>query len=193
MKKSFFIISLLLCISLFCCVFPAKLKLENTCFQYVEISKGTKKAIDDYKKHCNNEYMLTLMYHHNDSDSAIFTLNDGSNVLSFMESPTKYYSVYKGRMILIYNGEEKEFNPTTEDIEHFIHFLSDFDKDKIVKFDWEKKELVRQYKGIGWEYDPPFIKYYVDNNRIIRKYEITDGSMSYPERRYKIDWTFDKN
>ncbi len=116
------------------------MKPANNCFQYIELPQGVKSAIEDYSKHCDNENMLTLMYQWNNLDSIVFTLVGDARISSFMESPTMYFSLHKGRMILVYNGKE-EYNPDAFDMNNIIRFLSHFDKSvTIINSDWEKKE-----------------------------------------------------
>ncbi len=100
---------------------------------------------------------------------------------------TKQRTVYKTALA----WEEKKYNPNAVDIENFVYFLSNFDNSKtIVKCDWEKKELTvdeRFHTRKLHFCDPPFVQYYVDNENIIHKHEITDGSMNYPNERYNVN------
>ena len=189
MRKSYFIISVLFCMLQATC-----LKSENSCFRYIELSKSMKNAIEDYGKPCHdNNMLLGLMYQSDKLDSTVFTLIE-VDIYTFLASPTKYYSFHKGMVILIYNVEEKEYNPNAADIESFVSFLSNFDDSKtIVKCDWEKKELTvdeRFHTRKLHFCDPPFAQYCVNNESIIRK-RIFNGRdidfPGYPERRYDVN------
>ena len=175
----------------------ASLKSENDCFRYVELSRGIKYAIEDYEEDRNVLGMLYLMYQYDKPDTVTFVLSADIGVRTFLERPTKYYSFYKGRVILIYTGEEKEYNPNAADIENFVLFLSNFDYFyQIIKCDWEKKELTMVYKGRFFQlYDPPTIQYYVDNNWVISKRMLTgndyDSVNYYPYQRYEINLIFE--
>ena len=175
MKKIFFII-LLLC----CLLSTTSLQSENDCFRYVELSKGIKKAIEDYEEFYkeNNakiKGMLKLEYQCNNSDSVVFTLADYADAVSFMAYPAIYFSFYKGKMILIYTGEEKEYNHNAADIENVIYFLSNFGYNGTVfKCDWEKRELLMRNR-VGMLCDPITFQYRVENDSIIRKNRFTYG------------------
>ncbi len=192
MKKSYFVILLLLGL-----LSVTSLKSQNDCFQYVRLSEGIENAIEDYEESHYVRGMLGLKYQHNSSDSVVFTLSSDFGVYTFLRSPTRYYSFCKGRMILIYNGEERDYNPNTDYIESFVYFLSNFDNIKpVIKCDWEKKELTLQRdNNFIMLYDPPTIQYNISNEQIIRRHELNGDDFYqidyYPEHRYDIDIIFE--
>jgi len=192
MKEKFFIISLLCCL-----LSTTSLKSENDCFRYIELSKGIKNAIKDYEEYHENKGMLRLKYQYNNSDSVVFTLEDGADVFYFMAYPTIYYSFYKGRMILIYTGEEKKYNHNAADIENVICFLSNFVSGytgTVINCDWEKQELTLREKRLSMFYDPPIMQYYIENDSIIRKQMFTpdiDEINLYMKRLYEINFIFE--
>lgn len=182
------------CILVICLSFHSNIYAQAS-FKFLKLNVGTKTAIEDYGKKYDNYNMLALLYlNKHDTDS--FSLVGNIGMIQFIISPPMYYSLVNGRVILIYNGEEKSYIPSPTDMDVMFDFLSNFTETKdFINCDWEKKVIQHNPFLIGDNrfliYDPPIINYHISQDTIISS-EFHYGEGGYPDQRIRYEFIMKK-
>lgn len=159
----------------------------QSAFKYIKLNTCVEKAIEDYNNKYEYNGMLILRYL-NKQKTDSFSLVGEIGIICFIISPPKYYSLVNDRVILIYNGEELTFNPSSSDMEIMFDFLSNFtDTKDIVRCDWTNKIIYhKQLLSKGDKpviNDPLIIDYHINNGTIVKS-KIHSGEGGYPDLRF---------
>jgi hypothetical protein len=160
---------------------------SNGFFCYRKLCLGVKLAIEDFTKINNNDTILVM--NTNKEDSLTFTLDGNeSSIMSFIDNPPLYYSIHEKHIVLIYNGDEKKYNPNPSELATMFDFLSKFiDTSEFVKCDWENYIFSIKLKQLRSDvYDQAIIQYKINNDSIIKKEIFYDSKHEdYFKRRFK--------
>jgi len=160
---------------------------SNGFFRYRKLSSGFNQAIENFTK--NNKEDTIIVMNINEKDSFTFTLDGNkSSITTFIDNPPMYYSFYKKHIILIYNGEEKNYYPSSSDLALMFNFLSKYiNTSEFRKCDWDNYKFTLRLKATKYDiYDQAIMQYKVNNDMILKKEIFYDSKIDdYFKRRFK--------
>lgn len=172
-------------IALFLILFVFEVLAKENFFSYWKMNKSMKSTVDDYIDNYRGDTILLLSVKPFNKDEFSFRVQiDVGSMFNFIESAPCYYSLYRHRVVFIYNGDEELYNPNPDQMGLMFDFLSNFvDTREFAKCDWLKSEFIMNFKSPIIS-DYPSVEYIIKDDTILRK-EIIENNVIYPRVRSK--------